>query len=142
MIGEIRQRLEDNAVALGLKFVGTAVEFQSAAESNPTAEPAAYVIPLEEVPKPNHMDNVVVQRVVSSVGIVMVVMNVSDAKGKAAEQDMTTLRAAVKALILGWQPATGHDPLERGRSHLLAFRDGRMWWQDTYITAYYDRSQL
>ena len=34
------------------------------------------------------------------------------------------------------------DALERSRSHLLAFRDGHMWWQDGYTTAFYDRSQL
>lgn len=142
MIAEIRTRLEDNKVALGLKLVGAAADFQAAAESNPGATPAAYVIPLEEAPNPNQLDNLVIQRVVASVGIILAVRNVSDVTGKASELDMTTLRTAIKALLLGWSPATGHDPLERGRGHLLAFRDSHMWWQDTYITAYYDRSQI
>ena len=142
MIAEILERLGNNAAQLGLKLVGAAAEFQVAAESKPAATPAVYVIPLDEAPQPNSMDNIVIQRVVSSVGIVLVVRNVSDAKGQAAGSDMTELRKAVKALLLGWQPLAGHDPLERGPGQLLAFRDGHMWWQDIYNTAYYDRSEL
>jgi len=140
MIAAIAQRLDDNVAAL--KLVGGAVEFQNAAETNPTATPAAYVIPLEENPGPGAAVSIVIQRIAASVGVILVVRNVSDPKGAAAQGDMESLRAAVKAQLLGWQPTDAYDPLERGRSGLLAFRDGHMWWQDVYTTAYYDRSVL
>jgi len=125
-----------------LKLVGGAADFQTAVERNPTVTPAAFVFPLEESPGENQMGNVVIQRVVAGVGIAFVVKNVSDVTGDAARQDLIELRQAVKERLLGWSPAAGHDPYERGNSGLLAFRDGHMWWQDVYRTAYFDRSIL
>lgn len=142
MITETIAYLETNKVALGLALVGGAAEFQKAVESNPTATPAAYVIELDEAAGPNMVAPDVHQRVQGNIGIVHVVRNVADAKGEAARKDMVTLRGGTKAKLLGWSPAAGHDPYERGRSHLLAFRDGHMWWQDGYTTAFYDRSVL
>jgi hypothetical protein len=142
MIAAIVARLEATKAQTGLKRVGGAAAFQAAVETNPAAVPAAYVFTLDETAGPNPVAPDVIQRVSASIGVVLVARNLSDAKGAAAGQDMETLRAAVKAVLLGWSPAEGHDPLERGRAHLLAFRDGHMWWQDAYTTAYFDRSTL
>lgn len=140
MIAETITRLQ--ATVSALKLVGGAADFQKASEANPAAAPAAYVFPLREVAGPNPVAPDVHQRVATEVAVVLAVKNVSDARGAAAQQDMTTLRAAVKAVLLGWVPAAGYDALERGTGGLLAFRDGYMWWQDTYTTAFYDRSVL
>ena len=142
MIAEIIQRLEDNKVALGLKLVGGSVAFQAAAEANPTATPAAFVIPINENPAPGAAVSIVIQRVEVGVGVVLVVNNASDHQGAAAGVDMVTLTKAVRAVLLGWQPTGDLDPIERGPGALLAFRDGHMWWQDIYTSAYYDRSVL
>lgn len=127
---------------LGLALVSGAASFQKAVESNPAAVPAAYVFTLDEAAGVNPVAPDVHQRVAINVGVVLVVRNVADTKGAASSQDMDTLRNAVKAVLMGWVPAAGYDALERSRSHLLAFRDGHMWWQDGYTTAFYDRSQL
>lgn len=124
-----------------IKLVEGAAAFQAAAESNPKVTPCAFVIPLEENPLQRSTD-VLIQRVWAKVGVILVVRNLKDPKGAAAQEDMTALRNAVKAQLFGWQPASGYDPLERGSGHLLAFRDGHMWWQDIYQTSYYDRSVL
>lgn len=142
MIAAIIAYLTTHKTALGLKLVAGAADFQKAVESNPPATPAAYIFTLDESAGPNPVAPDVHQRVAVSVGVVLVVRNLGDTKGAAAGQDMETLRGLVKAKLLGWQPATGYDALERSRSHLLAFRDGHMWWQDAYTTAFYDRSQL
>lgn len=142
MISETIAYLEANKVALGLLLVGGAAEFQAAVAANPSATPAVYVIELDEFAGKNQVAPDVHQRVVAIFGVVHVVRNVSDAKGEAARRDMESLRGATKAKLLGWPPAAGYDALERGRSHLLTFRDGHMWWQDAYTTAFYDRSQL
>ena len=139
MISEIKAHL---AAVTALKLIGGAVQFQTAAESNPAATPCAFVIPLEETPTPSEVEGIVIQRVVAAVGIVLVVRNVSDPKGEAAHVDLELLRKDVKDLLLGWQPTDALEPLERGHSGLLAFRNGHMWWQDIYLTAYYDRSVL
>ena len=142
MIAAIVAYLETNKAALGLKLIGGAAEFQAAAEANPAAVPAAFVITLDESAGPSLVVPVVEQRVAVNVGIVLVVRNVSDATGAASQVDMEALRAKVKAKLLGWSPADGCDALERSRSHLLAFKQGHMWWQDAYTTAFLDRSQL
>jgi hypothetical protein len=125
-----------------LKMTGGAAQFQNAAETNPKVTPAAFVIPLGEDPGASAMGDMVIQRVAATIGVILVVRNVSDIKGEAARQDMEMLRAAVKASLLGWQPSGEYDPLQRGRSGLLAFKDMHMWWQDIYTTSYIDRSVL
>ena len=139
-IAETIARLEATKGQTGLMLVGGAASFQKAVESNPPATPAAYVFMLDESAGPNPIAPDVIQRVGGNIAVVLVVRNLADPKGAASGQDMETLRAAVKAQLLGWQPATGYDPLERSRSHLLAFRDGHMYWQDAYTTVFYDRS--
>lgn len=125
-----------------LKLVAGAAAFQQASETNPAATPAAYVFPVRESAGSNPVAPDVHQRVAVEIAVVLVVRNVSDAIGAASAQDMEALRGEVKAVLLGWPPATGCDALERGTGNLLAFRDGHLWWQDTYKTAFYDRSLL
>lgn len=139
-VAAIIGQLQDSMATTGLKLVAGAAAFQAAAESHPTALPAAFVFTLEEAAGESPVAPDVIQRVTASIGVVLVVRNVGDSRGSASGQDMETLRAAVKAQLLGWAPATGHDPLTRSRSHLLAFRDGHMYWQDIYTTSHFDRS--
>lgn len=134
MIAEIVARLIDQVPAL--KQIGGAAEFQAAAESNPTATPAAFVFPLRESGGASPIYGRVRQKVSASVGVVLVVRNVADAKGAAAGGDMATLRAAVESVLLGWVPVSGRDPLEFESGALLAFRNGHMWWQDAYRTQF------
>lgn len=138
MISETIDRIK--ATVPSIKLVDGAAGFQAAAESNPMATPCVFVIPLEESPGPSVVADVVIQRVMAKVGVIFVLRNLKDAKGVAAQEDLQVLRNAVKEQLLGWQPAAGYDPLERGPGHLLAFRDGHMWWQDIYQSSYYDRS--
>lgn len=140
MITEIIARIK--ATVPAIKLVGEAADFQTAAEKNPNVTPACFVIALEESPAPNAYGNLMQQQVRAAVGIVIVVRNVGDISGGAARLTMESLRKQLKDQLFGWTPAAGLDPLERGNSNLLAFRDGHMWWQDVYLTEYYDRSVL
>lgn len=141
MINELILRIRE--LVPEAKFVGEAADFQSAVESNPIDTPAVFVVELEETAAPSQFSDVVVsQRVRAAVGIVLVVKNLSDAKGVAARGELRALRQLVKDQVFGWQAAAMYDPFERGHSHLLAFRDGHVWWQDQYLTSFYDRSVL
>lgn len=139
MIAEIISRLNTNKGALGLNLVAGAAEFQKAAESNPTATPAAYVLPMDETPSANQFSGDDIQLIRTSAAVVLVVRNVADARGAAVQADLATLRDAVKTSLLGWAPVAGYDTLSRGRSTLMAFRDSHMWWQDTYLSSFYER---
>jgi len=139
VIRETITRLQTTVPAL--KLVDGAPAFQAAAETNPRVTPCAFVLAQKETPSPSGTD-VLIQRVAAEVGIVLVVRNLTDAKGVAATEDMESLRNAVKAQLFGWVPVEGCDPFERGPGGLLLFRDGHMWWQDIYSTSYFDRSSL
>lgn len=125
-----------------LKLVGEAADFQTAADNKPNTTPACFVIPLAERPNPSADADIGIQRVFVAVGIVLVVRNVADTKGTAAGADLTELRKKVKAALFGWSAMPDFAPFERGDSQLLGFKDGYMWWQDIYLTDYYDRSVL
>lgn len=139
MVEALKQRIRQTVPEL--KFVGEAVDFQAAAESNPLATPACFVFLMDERPSKSQTD-VLVQRVEATVGVAFVVKNLKDAKGAAASGALDDLRRKVKDQVFGWQASAELDPFERGASRLLAFRDGHVWWQDLYLTSYYDRSVL
>lgn len=134
MIAETIARL--TAQMSALKLVEGAQGFQAASEANPKAEPGAFVLRLKEQAGQSETYAPIQQRVAVEIGVVYVVRNAADPKGEAAGADMETLRAAGRAALLGWA-APGCDPYQFGGGALLAFRDGRAWWQDVYRT-YYD----
>jgi len=139
VIAEIIARLDADKPALGLKLVAGAAAFARAADANPTATPAVFVIPLDESPGAPPFSGDDIQKIDVAVGVVLVLSSVADPRGAAAQTDLQTLRDNVKASLLGWEPLTGFATLSRGRSTLLAFRDAHMWWQDIYLSSFYER---
>ena len=140
MIQELIERIK--ATVPAFKFVGAAADFQAAAENCPAVTPACFVFSLGENPAPNALGDILLQHVQAAVGVVLVVRNLTDAKGVAAGIDMEALRKLVKAQVFGWTATPDLAPFERGASDLLAWRAGHLWWQDIYLTSYYDRSEL
>lgn len=141
MIESIKTKLGELVPEGALKMVGGAPEFQASAERNPTATPACYVFLLGEAASPSELAGATLQSVRASVSVTLCVKNLSDSKGVAAMADLELLRKQVRNKIYGWEPVEGYDPMERGDSALLAFRDGHVWWQDIYLTSYFDRSE-
>lgn len=139
MIAEIIAKLETDKTTLGLKLVAGAAQFQLAADTNPTATPAAYVLPMAETPGDRQFSGNDIQKFDVSAAVVLVLKNVADPKGGAVLDDLQALRDKVKTALLGWVPLVGYASLSRGRANLLAFRDGHLWWQDTYHSSFYER---
>jgi hypothetical protein len=125
-----------------VKQVGEAADFQTAVENNPKVTPACFVISLAEQPELPAFADLMQQTVRVAVGVVIVIKNVADVSGAAAKVNLDAVRNQVKDQLFGWVPAPGFDPLSRGASNLLVFKDGYMWWQDVYLTSYFDRSVL
>lgn len=138
MIAAIIARLLAEVPAF--KLVEGVAGFQRATETNPPATPAAYVFTVDEsgVDADVDIDDGEGQLVNVTIAVVLVVRNVADAHGAAAELDMDALRGLVRRALLGWSVDIDHHPLARRQSALSAFRDGHMWWQETWTTAYYD----
>lgn len=127
----------------GVNLISGVADFQKVADGSgaPTVTPAVYVMVTGEKARPSEIADVLIQHVDAQLGIAMVVRNVSDVTGAAAGLDMEALRAAVKAALFGWQPAEKYEQLERDQGKLLQFREGHLWWLDTYNTSYLDKAQ-
>jgi hypothetical protein len=139
MIAQIVAQLK---AKLGPQFkaIGGAAEFDAAAKGNPAFVPAIYVLAQSEDPNAPAAADILIQRVYATVGIVLVTKNVGDAKGAGAATSMEQLRGLVKDALYGWPPDEQYEPLARGKSNLLAYRDSHLWWQDTFTTSYFDKA--
>ena len=133
MISDIIERLQALPEFLA---VSGAAGFASAADpatGKPRAVPAAFVLRLSESGEPSLTYMRAEQRVGVAVGIVIVARNLQDAKGAEAIADLDALRAAARTALLGWAPPNA-DPLIFDAGSLLAFKNGNVWWQDSYRT--------
>lgn len=124
-----------------LKLVGGAAEFERAVEALATF-PAAFVLPAADLAQPNPFGSQIVeQRVGSEFAVVFAVRNLADADGAAAVASLEPVRVVVREALLGWAPAADMDGCEYRAGAMQAFKNGFLWWQDSYLTAYTIRSQ-
>lgn len=135
MISTIISKIKDSVPAL--RLVENVAGFQRASEGQPAATPAAYVFLVKESGDDESLDAPMIQRVVAMIATVLVVRNVGDAGGGAANTSMDSVRESVRAAILGMTIDDGYDPLAFVDSAPVAFRDGCLWWQMTWRTSYY-----
>lgn len=118
--------------------VAGASDFASAKEDlkNP---PAAYVVPLADVARPNDLlGDSVEQLVTEKFGVIIAVKNVRDVRGDAVNAALETLRKKTINALLGFVPATGYAPVQYGGGRLLALDVGITWWHLEFITSYYE----
>jgi hypothetical protein len=120
--------------ATPFRVVEGAAAFAALPEAGPRAFPAAYVVPLDEVPdgRPRELGRMT-QRVTASFGIILFAQNLAGAAGGAAVADLAALRLAVRRQLLGWAPADAGAMQFAGGS-LLGAAAGRLTWQDSYST--------
>jgi len=103
--------------------------------------PAAFVLPLEEQGSANRLMNRQVQRVTCRFGVVIVIANLVDPSGAAANRDLVARRLAVRSALLGWAPVVDEGlPVEFSSGRILRFEDQRLWWTDEFIVDTYYRS--
>lgn len=122
-----------------LLLVAGAAGFAAASESNPPATPAAYVFITAESGGEGSIDEVSdIQRIESSLSVVLVVRHVGAAAGAGAAGDLQALSDAVKAALRGFAPTAEHDPMRFESAALLAFRDRHEWWQQSWKSACYE----
>ncbi len=127
------------ATVAALKRVSGSASF-AAAQVDTIVTPCAYVLPLADTANPNRMlSGAVEQRVSERFGVVLAITNARDARGARANDDLEAIRAAVITALLGWQPASGYDPVEYGGGRMLALTNYILWWQLEFATAYFER---
>lgn len=128
-----------SAQVSALKTVAGTAEF-AGAETAPKQLPACYVIPLVEKASGNDLETGVEQHVVVRFGVAIAIRNVKDARGQAGQAALKTVRDAISAALLGWEPATGYDPVLFGSGQLIKLGNSVLWWQDEFVTGYYRRT--
>lgn len=112
----------------------------AAAQEDLRSTPAAYVIPLAEQAARNALiGGAHSQQIAVHFGVVLAARQLRDARGQAGHEELERLRSAVKDALIGWAPDEDHDPIEIVRGQLLALTDAILWWQDEYLTGYYER---
>jgi len=120
--------------------VAGAADFASAKEDlkNP---PAAYVVPLADVAKPNQLQGAgIEQLVVERFGVVLAVKNARDVRGDAVNAALETLRKKTITSLLGFVPEVGYEPVQYGGGRLLMLDVSVTWWQLEFVTGYYERN--
>jgi hypothetical protein len=139
MMAAVVARLRDQLGGTTLRTIGGAAELASLGmEGKPPpqgAMPAAYVVPLEDVGQPSTAVSIVRQRLLYSVGVVIMVANLRDPRGEAAIVDVSAVVAQVRAALVGWSPAPSFDPVEFRRGRLVDLIEGVVVWQDEYEAA-------
>ena len=136
MIADIQARLL--AQTMG-KFVtvGGAMDL-AALGDQPPQTPSAYVYFKQDAAGENTRMMGVLQRVACDIGVMIITANVSDPRGEANAADLeTSLKPAVFAALLGWQPPTADDVISYAYGKLIRTRDGVVWWEMTFDCAYY-----
>jgi hypothetical protein len=115
----------------------------AAIEGVPMALPAAYVFVKEEASDPTErMTGPVLQRCEVDVAVLIVTSNMADHRGGSAARDIETLKAAVRAALIGWipEPAVG-EPVQHVSGQFIRFRAGTVWHEEVYGTATYIEEQ-
>jgi len=124
-------------------IVEGAAEFASI-DTVPVAVPAAYVLVESEESEANvRMTGPVLQRCIADVAVVIVTDNVSDHTGAAASHDIETLKAKVRAVLVGFVPSSSGDgtPVEHISGELLKAKGGTVWHRELFAAVHYLQEQ-
>lgn len=109
--------------------VAGAAEFKTLQESANVAVPAAFVIPLDDVPGEQVSQTSYRQNLRDGFAVVVALSNVADERGQAAAQTVHSMRAELWKGVLGWQPEPDYDGIEYDGGQLLTMDRARLWYQ-------------
>lgn len=116
--------------------IGGAADFAQGIEGAVwMAEPAAYVIPLDEEAGESESEVGLYQRVNERVGVVVALNNTTDRRGQASAVAFHDLRAQVWRALLNWRPspATQARGFTYGGGQLRDFDRGRLFYQWEFV---------
>jgi len=134
IIERLRQRC-----GTAFRQYGGAAEFAALPDNGPNVVPAAFVVPLNETPGPNQLETGIMQRVSCQFGVILAVRNLRDGVGGAANDELGPLRRQVKDALLGWIAPGCDDVITLGPGRVLQLNNQVLWYQDDFMTAYYER---
>ena len=135
LLKAIQARLENSEF-----LVKGAVEF-SELDKKPVSKTTAFVIPLGYTVAEEQRDtgpDLVRQN--DSIGIVLVVRNLSDSRGNHARESQEAYSKTIRDQLFGWVPGSGYAPLMIGNGRLLKFKDHTIYWLDEFKTSHLEQA--
>ena len=109
--------------------VAGAADFKMLEEATHLAVPCAFVVPLDDSPDQNASSNSTRQTMVDSFAVIVALDNTPDEKGQGAAATVDSLRTALWAALLGWQPTADYDGITYQGGQLLRLTRARLWYQ-------------
>lgn len=101
------------------------IDWDAVAESAQLVHPSAYVIATADGATANDIQNGIRQNITDKIDVV-VVLNVSDERGQAANDDLHLIRAELWRGLVGWRPGAEYDPMEYAGGTLLHISRARV----------------
>jgi hypothetical protein len=137
IVDELKARLVVSGTPFAL--VEGANELAQVIDRPPTT-PAAYVFISGETSAENERINgPVLQRTATDISVVIITENSGSPDDVA--RDIEQLKRFVRKRILGFTP-TEADPLEHIVGKIQQVKDGMVWFEDVFSTAFYQEEQL
>jgi len=99
-----------------------------------------YIFREKASPEASEMANGVMQRITTSIALVIVVRNVATASGVDADDASFKLQNKLKQALLGWVPEPNASPLHFSGGALVSFANGFHIWKDSYTTEQFIRA--
>lgn len=127
------------ATVPGFELVGRAADMEAALKSRNPVTPAAYVILGADVPgRRVGTTQRFLQPVRSEWSVVVVVRDYRASELDAAAQGTAReMIGKVRANLLGWKhPEADMETELAGRSEVVRFANGVLWWEDVYSASY------
>ncbi|MDQ0454715.1 phage tail terminator protein [Rhizobium paknamense] len=108
-------------------------------KDRPGNAPAAYVFVSGEASEDNQRaTGPILQRTAVDISVVIITENAGGAEDAA--RDIETLKAFARNRLLGFTPADA-EPLEHITGRLQQAKDGMVWFEDVFGTAFYQEEQ-
>ena len=110
-------------------------EFASlvAADGAPRQVPAAYLAPGNETAGATS-DYSNTQKINIRFTVIIVVRNVSDSVGGAAQAEARVLSDALRVALRGWSPAAGFSRIQLASAGPASMTNGFLYWPETFFT--------
>lgn len=134
----IQQRIKTNVLAA--KDVAGASSLSDALAGR-LSHNGICIFPVAEQAGKNTLVNRVSQRNEEHFGLLFAVHNVKDPRGADAADQCFELRAAAREELLGWEPHSSYEMLEKVSGKLIVKVNGFYLWLDVYKTASLIRSK-
>lgn len=141
-LGPVVQRVVDCVpAARRARFaISLPAALQDAAAAG-TGELWVYVVPGTTSPERNDAAGAVMQQVPVSFSVVVVVKNVRDSRGDAANDQLNGLLRPLRKALQGWAPPWANEPIQLGRGRIAGFSDFVSVWQEDFLTGYLESNE-